>query len=350
MNAETKTRCAKRVVYGQPSWRVASSEVEAFVTETGGHVGPVTFDRHGQRLQPYSVAPWVEEENDPPRRPVIRILRGDFFCMPFGGNATVFRGEGHPVHGETANARWRFESLETSEGQTSLRLSLKTKVRPGRVDKEISLRNGENMLYSHHIISGMSGPMSFGHHAMLKFPDPPGSGLVSTSRFVYAQVLPGPFELPEKRGYSCLKPGARFESLEAVPTMTGETADLTRYPARRGFEDLVTGERCRRVFCLDSGGVPEPEVCLVCSERPSYLAGDRSVDLQWRTALSTLEQPAHQCDGAGGGHFLFSPWFGGISPQESSLRQRISDLSASEPEKAPGDSLHHGHRQNTGGI
>ncbi len=156
-----------------------------------------------------------------------------------GGNATVFRGEKHPVHGETANARWRFESLETREGRTSLRLSLKTKVRPGRVDKEISLRDGENVLYCRDVLSEMSGPMSLGHHAMLRFPDPPGSGLLFTSRFVYAHVLPQPFELPEKRGYSCLKPGARFESLEEVPTMTGETPDLTRYPARRGFEDLV---------------------------------------------------------------------------------------------------------------
>jgi len=146
----------------------------------GGHVGPVTFDRSGRRLQPYSVAPWVEEENDPPLRPVIKTLRGDFFCMPFGGNATIFRGEKHPVHGETANARWRFESIATREGRTSLHLSLKTKVRPGRVDKEISLRNGENTLYCQHVVSGMSGPMSLGHHAMLKFPDQPGSGLAAT--------------------------------------------------------------------------------------------------------------------------------------------------------------------------
>ncbi len=205
----------------------------------GGHVGPVTFDRSGRRLQPYSVAPWAEEENDPPLRPVIKALRGDFFCMPFGGNRTPFRGERHPVHGETANSRWRFEDLEARDGRTHLRLSLTTEVRPGRVDKEISLVDGESVLYSRHIVSGMAGPMSLGHHAMLKFPDPPSSGLVSTSRFAYAQVLPQPFEKPERGGYSCLRPGAQFESLEEVPAANGETTDLTRYPARRGFDDLV---------------------------------------------------------------------------------------------------------------
>ncbi len=56
---------------------------------------------------------------------------------------------------------------------------------------------------------------------------------------MYGQVFPHTFELPENRGYSCLKQGAEFTSLEKVPALSGETADLTRYPARRGFEDLV---------------------------------------------------------------------------------------------------------------
>ena len=239
MKPNSRTRAEKRIVLGQPSWRLASSQVEAFVTEMGGHLGPVTFDRKGRRLQPYSVAPWAEEQIDPSTPTILKVLRGDFFCMPFGGNDTPFGREKHPVHGETANARWQFRSLETQSGRTCLHLSLTTKVRPGRVDKRIGLVDGQNTLYCQHVVSGMSGPMNLGHHAMLKFPDAPGSGLVSTSRFVYGQVFPLAFELPEKRGYSCLQRGAEFRSLQKVPTITGETADLTQYPARRGFEDLI---------------------------------------------------------------------------------------------------------------
>jgi hypothetical protein len=228
-----------RVVRGQPSWRIASNQVEAFVTEIGGHIAPVTFDRRGRRIRPYSIAPWVEERGAARLEPIIRVLRGDFFCMPFGGNATVFAGEKHPVHGETANARWHFESLESSNGKTSLHLSLNTRIRRGRVDKTISLVDGQNIIYSRHVISKAAGAMSFGHHAMLKFPDSPGSGVISTSRFVFGQVFPQAFELPEQGGYSFLKPGAEFRSLDAVPAINGETADVSRYPARRGFEDLV---------------------------------------------------------------------------------------------------------------
>ena len=239
MKSKPSSPGRKRIVSGQPSWRLTSTVVEAFVTEMGGHLGPITFDRKGRKLQPYSVAPWAEERSEPSLPLIIKALRGDFFCLPFGGNATPFGREKHPVHGETANARWQFRSLETSEGRSCLHLSLQTKVRPGRVDKRIWLVDGQNTVYSQHVVSGMSGPMNLGHHAMLKFPDAPGSGLVSTSRFVYGQVFPQAFELPENRGYSWLKPGAEFKSLEKVLALNGETADLTRYPARRGFEDLV---------------------------------------------------------------------------------------------------------------
>ena len=239
MKATAKTLLGKRIICGQPSWPLASTTVAAFVSELGGQLGPVTFDRKGRKLQPYSVAPWAEEPADPSLPPILKVLRGDFFCLPFGGNAAPFGTEQHPAHGETANARWQFCSQETSAGRSCLHLSLQTKVRPGRVDKRIWVVDGQDTIYSQHVVTGMSGPMNLGHHAMLKFPDAPGSGLVSTSRFVYGQVLPQAFELPENRGYSWLKPGAEFKSLQKVPALSGETADLTRYPARRGFEDLV---------------------------------------------------------------------------------------------------------------
>ena len=227
------------MVKGQPSWRLANRNVEAFVTELGGHLGPVTFSLRGRKIQPFSVAPWAEEKTEPSLPAIIKALRGDFFCLPFGGNATPYRKEKHPVHGETANAHWQLASLTKDAGQTVLHLSLATKVRRGHVDKILMLRDGQNLVYSKHIVSNMSGPMSPGHHAMLKFPEAPRSGVLSTSPFVYGEVFPGVFELPEKGGYSSLSPGAQFDSLERVPALDGGTADLTLYPARRGFEDLV---------------------------------------------------------------------------------------------------------------
>ncbi|MCY3023961.1 MAG: hypothetical protein NTW87_33700, partial [Planctomycetota bacterium] len=157
----------------------------------------------------------------------------------FGGNATPFRGERHPIHGETANATWKFESLDEQAGRACLHLSLRTQARPARVDKRLYVMKGHNAVYCRHVVSGARGPMSVGHHAMVKFPDQPGSGRISTSPFGHGQVFPQAAELPENRGYSMLKPGAVFKSLDQVPTVFGTATDLSSYPARRGYEDIV---------------------------------------------------------------------------------------------------------------
>jgi hypothetical protein len=148
----------KLIKHGQPSWRLSTPSVEAYVTETGGHLGPVTFRVGDRTIRPFSVAPWATEK--PPGRlpPILRVLRGDFFCLPFGGNETVFHGESHPVHGETANARWR----KVEAGPGYLHLRLRPKVRSGCVDKHVWLGRHHGVVYQRHVISGMSGPMNLG--------------------------------------------------------------------------------------------------------------------------------------------------------------------------------------------
>jgi hypothetical protein len=121
----------------------------------------------------------------------------------------------------------------------TLRAQLEMRTRRGRVEKCLRLSEGQPIVYQRHVITGAKGPLSVGHHAMVKFPELAESGVVSTSRFVRAQVLPDAFEQPENRGYSALQPGACFRSLERVPLLAGGTTDLSRFPARRGYDDLV---------------------------------------------------------------------------------------------------------------
>jgi hypothetical protein len=225
-------------VHGQPSWSFKSSHVDAHLTRLGGHLAPVTFRLGTRKVQPFSVAPWAEEKIPAELPGLLKALRGDFFCAPFGGNGVPWRGEKHPPHGETANATWRLKSFERSAERLTLHARLDLNVRKGTAEKFITLREGHTAIYQRHTLTGR-GPMSVGHHAMVKFPDAPGSGVVSTSRFVQAQVLPDLFERPESYGYSALKPGAQFRSLERVPLHTGGETDLTHYPARLGFDDLV---------------------------------------------------------------------------------------------------------------
>jgi hypothetical protein len=179
--------------------------------------------------------PWADETLGRGAPAVLRVMRNDFFCMPFGGNETPYRGERHPPHGETANGRWRLEERTES----SLHLSLTTTARAGRVDKRITLVDGHAAIYHEHVISGMTGRMPLGHHSILQLPDRPGAGRISTSRIRWGSTRETVLEAPRSGGRSALAADARFSSLRRVRAADGQYVDLSRYPARRGYTDLV---------------------------------------------------------------------------------------------------------------
>lgn len=223
-------------VAGQPSWKFSNDSVSAFVTRTGGQLAPVTFKLGRRRVQPFSIAPWAEEKSTlkPPMIPMMQALRGDFFCVPFGVNPE----EKYLVHGETANRDWTLGGVTREGDATTFAASMRLRERSGRVDKRLTLRDGHTAVYCEHVLSGLSGPMSFGTHPMVKFPDQPGAGYISTSRFTQGHVVTS-WEQAEAQGYSVLKNGATFTSLQKVPAKAGGTLDVSRFPVRRGYEELI---------------------------------------------------------------------------------------------------------------
>jgi hypothetical protein len=173
---------------------------------------------------------------------VLTPLRGDFFCLPFGGNAAAFNGEQHPPHGETATAEWSLASdAPLADGTSRLALSLETRLRPGRVTKEIFLRPGQPVIYQRHLIEGFAGPTPLGHHATLAMPDDEGIFAISTSPFRLGMTNPGVFSDPAIGEYQALALGATFTDLARVPSLFKEPAevDCSRLPARRGYTDLL---------------------------------------------------------------------------------------------------------------
>ena len=141
-----------KTVMGQPSYIISTGSVEAALTVEGGQLGPVTFKLGQREIQPFSVTPWWNEKVSSDVPPVARNLRGDLFCLPFGLNLEPFHGEQHPVHGETANNKWNFEEISSTADRTSLHVSMDSKIRPGRIDKWVTLRAGQPVIYQKHKI------------------------------------------------------------------------------------------------------------------------------------------------------------------------------------------------------
>ncbi len=231
-----------RSVHSQPSAILATKDVEVAVTTRGGHMAPVTFFRSSDRpVQPYYVSPWQDEAPLPMPAPVLVTLRGDFFCMPFGGNSAEVAGEKHPPHGEIVGELWEVVGTKQAGDVSTLTMEIDTKVRKGRVIKELSLVDGQNAVYSRHTIEGFAGRAPLGHHATLAMPEKEGAVRIATSPIRFGMTCPGVFSDPKQREYQALLPGAKWTDLAQVPVAWkgAADADLTRLPGRYGYADLV---------------------------------------------------------------------------------------------------------------
>ena len=82
-----------------PSFDLEGDSVKVSVTQVAGHMTAEFTLPSGQKISPYAAALW--EAGDYPDAPnLIKYLRGDFFCLPFGPQEM-----GNP-HGDTANESW----------------------------------------------------------------------------------------------------------------------------------------------------------------------------------------------------------------------------------------------------
>ena len=124
---------------------------------------------------------------------------------------------------------------------TTLTLALATKVRPGKVTKTITLVDGQNAIYTRHVIEGFSGKMPLGHHATLAVPEKEGTLRVATSPFAFGMTSPVLFSDPAQGEYQSFAIRGRFTDLHRVPLLWKDPseADCTRFPARTGFADLL---------------------------------------------------------------------------------------------------------------
>jgi hypothetical protein len=211
-------------------WTIQSDSVELGVTEEGGHLDPVQFRTAGHTFRPMHVAPWADEPVDPSVPPIVRILRGDFFCAPFG-NPDPPPSETR-VHGETANARWNRIGGDAQQ----IELQLTVNVLGAKVRKVLRVRPGHAVVYQQHELQGGSGALPLGHHAMLRVPERVYLGF---SPWIWGGTPPTPVEADPTIGRSLLTYPQEFDNLAEVRVAAGGTADLSRFPTLEGHDDLL---------------------------------------------------------------------------------------------------------------
>ena len=229
------------IIASQPSWVMENDAVRIALTQKGGHMAPVTFfHKSDAPLQPYYVSPW-QGEASAPQTSVLAPLRGDFFCMPFGGDSVV-KDVTHTAHGEPATGTWRASGLEQSGELTRATFTMISATLKGRISKIFSIVSGQNVVYIRHVLEGFDLRTPLGHHATLAGGDQPDALLLSTSPLQFGRVSPRPPHTFTSDGeYNALLAGASFRSLDKVPTVWKELPfdSCASFPRRRGFCDII---------------------------------------------------------------------------------------------------------------
>src|SRR6187399_1924355 len=165
-----------------------SDRASLAVTETGGHFSDVVFAvPDGRQVSPMHTAPWANETLPEDTPEILRVLRGDFFCAPFG-SSDLIPGE-ERVHGLPASGKW---NLTETTGST-VDAVLDGPVLGATVAKHVEVRPGEAVVYQRHRLAGGSGRLPIGHHAMLRAESPLQ---LAFSPWTMALTPPEPIEVP----------------------------------------------------------------------------------------------------------------------------------------------------------
>ena len=247
-------------------WAHGTAELQAL----GGMLAPVVFRAAGAPdFQPLQVAPWADEPGNPQLPGLMRRLRGEWPCVPFG---RTDRPAGLPAdwarldpgdawgHGYAAHHDWQW--LDDTDALTlALAIDLPPDQPVARLERRVrALPDAPALELSLVIHASRACVLPVALHPTLRL----DAGRVQLR-------LPGrgaghTYPVPAEPGASRVAAGAAFDSLAAVPLAGGGQADFSRYPQAADGEDLL--------LLTDAAGTAQAD----------FLDASWSLSLEWDSA------------------------------------------------------------------
>ncbi|MGY0193880.1 hypothetical protein ACWA7J_02275 [Leptothrix sp. BB-4] len=245
-------------------WRWGDVTVQAL----GGMLAPLTLRlRDGRSVSPLQVAPWGAD-NDPRWPGVLRRLRGEWPCLPYGAvqppPGLPHGWQGHAAeedwaHGYTANHDWH--RVAQDDDVLSVAIDYPADSPIARLERHIRPDPDAAALHVElHIHARRACQMPLALHPTFAVPSTGVHLHTTPARCIHT------YPVPTEPGVSRLRPLATASSLTAVPSLDGITA-LDRLPLMHDTEELLQLEGCAPPFALD------------------YLAEGVRVELDWDTAV-----------------------------------------------------------------
>ena len=223
----------------------------------GGMLGPITFIVSGDRqVSPLYLAPWAAQESRPPLSEVLKSMRGEWPCVPFGSYrpqdgfppdwaAVIGRNQGEIYqHGFSANVDWRWTRIVAEEIELACRY-------PEDSDIEEVIRRvtpvPDRPAVDLELIVNVRRPTRLPTGLHFTFSKPRTIVKLRPGAFRDAWTSPGPpFESTQ-----ALAPNCRFHDLERAPTRDGGYIDATTFPVAVEAEDLIQLNGVNGRFDLD---------------------------------------------------------------------------------------------------
>lgn len=222
------------------------------VQSLGGMLAPVTFRLPGGRsISPLQVAPWGVEE-DPHLPGVLRRLRGEWPCLPYGAsrppNGLPVTWKSYPAddawdHGFTANHHWRLigqgpdfltVGIDYPDDADIDRLERTVRVVAGLPSVSVELT----------VFSRRRCQLPFALHPTFTVPE---TGVVIRSA-IASRVETYPVQA--EPGVSRLAVNAAGKSLDSMPAADGGVLSFTELPLPFATEELMQMVGCTGLFTI----------------------------------------------------------------------------------------------------
>jgi hypothetical protein len=217
------------------------------VQRLGAMLAPVTFVlADGRQVSPFHIAPWADERGSETLPGILRKLRGEWPCVPFGYSVSPegwpddwsrLMGSPEPdeeAHGHSSNHEWAW--LEGNGRSLSLALDYPASSPVARVERTVTpdpAAPAVDIEFS--IFVRRACRLPIGLHPVFRLPAEAGAAELDLGAFDHGRTYPSDVE----PGAALFAKDATFDRLTAVPARAGGTVDASRLPLAAGTEELL---------------------------------------------------------------------------------------------------------------
>ncbi|PTE11268.1 hypothetical protein [Mesorhizobium helmanticense] len=217
------------------------------VQRLGAMLAPVTFLlADGRQVSPMHVAPWSHEPEAEALPGILRKLRGEWPCLPFGysvpadgwpENWARVMGPPEPdeeIHGHCSNHDWAW--CDSTGGALSLMLAYPQGSPVERVERTITPDpSGPAIDIEFKVVVRRACRLPIGLHPVFRLPGETGAATLELGCFDHGRTYPHDVE----PGAALFARNETFADLTSVPARAGGVVDASHVPLAADTEELL---------------------------------------------------------------------------------------------------------------